>query len=284
MVDAALHEKLVSALAWYVDQGVTDLMLDTAVDRTKPPDTLPEADLHLHDSPVAQNNASGRTITVPASAPAFLGKSDAYEEAVKLARGAHSLEELRDIIAAFDGVALKRTATNVVFADGNPGAPVMVVGEAPGADEDRIGKPFVGVSGQLLDKILGCIGLDRHAGTPEDSVYISNVLNWRPPGNRPPAPAEIAVSLPFIERHIQLVKPKVLILCGGVAAQSLLGRSDSISRLRKKWHGYVPQTSDIGEFSAPAIATYHPSYLLRTPLQKRAVWTDMLEVRKKLDS
>ena len=160
----------------------------------------------------------------------------------------------------------------------------MLVGEAPGADEDRQGKPFVGASGQLLDRILACIGLDRTQEDPLSSVYISNILNWRPPGNRTPNPAEIAVSLPFIERHIQLVKPKILILCGGVSAKALLGRDESISRLRKGWHDYRPQTAQLQNADAqpiPAIATYHPAYLLRTPAQKRAVWADMLSVQEK---
>src|SRR5262249_7051997 len=131
---------------------------------------------------------------------------------------------------------IRKTATNTVFCDGNPASPVMLVGEAPGADEDRLGRPFVGVSGQLLDRILKCIDLDRAQEDPARAIYISNILNWRPPGNRTPSPAEIEVSLPFIERHIMLAKPKLIILCGGVSAKALLGREEGISRLRKTWH------------------------------------------------
>jgi uracil-DNA glycosylase family 4 len=149
----------------------------------------------------------------------------------------------------------------------------MLVGEAPGADEDRQGLPFVGVSGQLLDKILACIDLSRTAEDPAKAVYISNILNWRPPGNRTPSDSEVAISLPFIRRHIELVRPKCLILCGGVSAKALLGSGDSISRLRGKFHDVM---------GIPAIATYHPSYLLRTPAQKRAVWADMLMLKEKM--
>jgi DNA polymerase len=220
----------------------------------------------------------------------LLGASEARVEAERLAAQAATLEELSATIADFDGIALKKTATNMVFADGNPKAPVMLIGEAPGADEDRLGKPFVGVSGQLLDKILAAAGLDRQAEEPEKAVYISNILNWRPPGNRTPSPAEIEVSLPFIERHIQLVKPRILILCGSVSAKALLSSEESVSRLRKiGWHDYCPR--DRGNTQThkkpdviPAIVTYHPSYLLRTPAQKKAVWADMIALIQKREA
>jgi DNA polymerase len=159
----------------------------------------------------------------------------------------------------------------------------MIVGEAPGADEDRLGRPFVGVSGQLLDRILACIGLDRAEGDSLKSVYISNILNWRPPGNRTPTESEIAVSLPFIERHIQLIQPRLLILAGGVSAKALLGSADSISRLRGRFQSYLPQTPELRPNSTPipTLATYHPSYLLRTPGQKKLVWADMLMILEK---
>ena len=269
----ALHHEMITTLEWYVDHGVTDILLDKPIDRTKPTEIKKPPGTEEKIRSVSDSKTSQQT---------FLGKSDAYEEAVKIAASINSLKELQQAIADFNGIAIKKTATNMVFADGNPKAPIMLIGEAPGADEDRLGKPFVGVSGQLLDKILACIGLSRHAEDPEKSVYISNILNWRPPGNRTPAPAEIEVSLPFIERHIQLIQPKIIILCGGVSAKSLLNRTEGVSRLRKKWHDYTPQTKNIGDMSVLARATYHPSYLLRTPLQKKAVWADMLEIQKKM--
>ena len=161
----------------------------------------------------------------------------------------------------------------------------MLIGEAPtAAEEDLEGKAFVGADGELLDKIFAAIDLYRAAEDAESSGYLSHILNWRPPGNRSPNQGEIGVSLPLIEKHIMLVKPKILILCGSITAKTLLGRSESISRLRGSWHDYKPQTAELGyEGNAiPAIATYHPSYLLSTPLQKRAAWQDFLSVKSKL--
>ena len=267
-----MHQKAASAaLQYYLDCGVDEALLEVPGDKTK----MPEKPKVIEKAPQKQEAQSPEP---------FLGKSDARIEAVKLAQQAKTLEELREAIAAFDGIAIKKTATNLVFCDGNPKASVMLIGEAPGADEDRQGKPFVGVSGQLLDKILKCIDLERKEENPSRAVYISNILNWRPPGNRTPNPAEIEVSLPFIERHIQLIQPKLIILCGGVPAKSLLGSGDSISRLRQRWHDYLPQTPELreGVNPVPAIATYHPAYLLRTPAQKKAVWADMLNVKEKL--
>ncbi len=268
-----------AALQFYLDHGVDEALVDAPVDRTK-----------VKEKPVvvAQELPKKQAASAPqpsASSPqqeVLLGASDARAEAVKLAQAANTLDELKEAIAAFDGIAIKKTATNLVFSDGNPKADVMLVGEAPGADEDRQGKPFVGESGQLLDKILGCIDLDRTEEDPQKAVYISNILNWRPPGNRTPSPAEIEVSLPFIERHIQLVQPKILIFCGGVPAKSLLASGDSISRLRKVWHDYTPQSLDGETPPIAGIATYHPAYLLRTPAQKKAVWADMLSIKAKL--
>ncbi len=223
---------------------------------------------------------------LPGGERELLSSPEIRAEAARLAQSAQTLDDLRAAIAAFDGITLKKTATNLVFCDGNPAASVMLVGEAPGADEDRMGKPFVGVSGQLLDRMLAFIGLDRTVEDPAQSLYISNILNWRPPGNRTPTAAEIEASLPFIERHIALVRPKVLIFAGTVAAQALLGRTESISKLRGRLQDYMPRTEGIATelFKIPALATYHPAYLLRTPSQKRAVWNDLLTLREYLDS
>ncbi|GJL86006.1 MAG: DNA polymerase [Micavibrio sp.] len=279
-----------AALEWYVDNGVDEALGDMSVDRTKI--TPPNVTSILHNLKPEKEGSSTSSVMQELRGPSPqaaqdqtpLGASDARAESVKLAQEASTLEELREAIAEFEGISLKKTATNLVFCDGNPKAPVMLIGEAPGADEDRLGKPFVGQSGQLLDKIFKCIGLDRAEEDPAKSIYISNILNWRPPGNRTPAPGEVEASLPFIERHIQLVQPKVLVFCGGVSAKALLGRTDGISRMRKLWHGYLPQTPELksGSEIIPAIATYHPAYLLRTPSQKKAVWADMLMIQQKL--
>ncbi len=262
------QKALAAALNWYLDNGVDEALRETL---ERPAPDLPVPDM----APV-------RIETTPAPAISLLGKSDAREAAIKLAAQAGTLDELRQAIAEFDGIAIRKTATNLVFCDGNPESTIMLVGEAPGADEDKQGKPFVGISGQLLDRILKCIDLSRSEADSKRSVYISNILNWRPPGNRTPSPAEVEVSLPFIERHIALVNPKILILCGGVSAKALLASNDGISKLRKSWRTYKTLTPGIGGGVAiPTIATYHPAYLLRTPSQKKAVWEDMLNIDAK---
>ncbi len=189
---------------------------------------------------------------------------------------AETVEALREELLRFEGCALKHTAMNLVFSDGNPKAQIMLVGEAPGEDEDRQGKPFVGISGKMLDRMLAGIGLDR------TSVYISNILFWRPPGNRSPTDAEIAACLPFAERHIALIQPKTLILLGGVAAKSLLRTKEGITRLRGRWTDYTPH---LGRDDTPPIRClpiYHPAYLLRQPGAKRQAWNDLLLLKKSI--
>ena len=191
---------------------------------------------------------------------------------------ARTLEELKQELAAFEGCPLKRTAKNLVFADGNPEARVMMVGEAPGEDEDRQGLPFVGVSGQLLDRMLGFIGLDR------TKFYITNIVNWRPPGNRNPTDHEIAVCLPFVERHIALKKPEFLVLLGGVAIKSLLKTNEGVTKLRGRKCTYTYADVESGEPCAiPCYPMFHPAYLLRTPSKKREAWQDMLALKAALE-
>lgn len=206
-----------------------------------------------------------------------LGPMDqaAIESARDFARNAQSLEDLRAALTRYDGVSLRKTATNLVFADGNPKAEIMLVGEAPGADEDRQGLPFVGVSGQLLDRMMAAIGYDR------TTFYITNVCFWRPPGNRKPTEAELAAQQPFVLRHIELVRPKVLVLVGGSSAQMLLGTTEGITRLRGKWFDY---RSDGLAAPIPALPIFHPAYLLRQPELKREAWRDLLKLRIRLDA
>jgi DNA polymerase len=269
------YQALKSALLWHIDAGADLPLADSPVG-------LSQSD--RVDSPSVESvKPESSPISFSGDQPVLLGASEARAESVRLALAAQTLDDLKQAIAGFDGISLKDTATNLVFCDGNPDAPVMLIGEAPGGDEDRLGKPFVGVSGQLLDRILACIGLDRAQDDPLKSIYISNILNWRPPGNRTPTDSEIAVSLPFIERHIQLAGPKLLILAGGVSAKALLGSGDSISKLRGRFQSYLPQTPELREGASPipVLATYHPAYLLRTPGQKRLVWADMLVLLEK---
>jgi uracil-DNA glycosylase len=216
-----------------------------------------------------RNAAEGAPPTNRSRANAAMADTPAHA----LARAARSLEELREALMAFDGCPLKDTATNLVFADGNPESRVMIVGEAPGADEDRDGRPFVGVSGQLLDRMLAQIGLDR------SSVYITNIIFWRPPGNRQPTTGEVAACLPFVERHIELANPEILLLAGGASAKTLLARNEGIMRLRGRWFLY----ESIGmSRPIPALPTFHPAFLLRQPAQKREAWRDLLTLSEKL--
>ena len=195
--------------------------------------------------------------------------------AVHLVRAAETVDELRTALESFEGCGLKKTATNLVFTDGNPEAPILFVGEGPGAEEDRQGLPFVGPSGKLLDKMLASIGLDR------TGVLISNTVFWRPPGNRTPTPQEMAVCMPFVERLIELVDPKILVPLGGPAAKSLLAQTAGVGRLRGQWFSYSTP-----RLPRPIEATplYHPAYLLRSPGQKRNTWRDLLEIKRKLEA
>lgn len=249
-------------LRWYVEAGADEAIGDHPVNRYAAPKAAPPPPTRS-----AANNETRR--------PGLdvLPTGEAPGAARRVAAQCNTLDELRAAIAGFDGCALKATAKSLVFADGNPDADLMLVGEAPGAEEDRQGLPFVGASGQLLDKMLAAIGLDR------TSVYIANILPWRPPGNRKPTPQETLTCLPFIERHIALAAPKVLVLLGGTSAGTLLDTTEGITRLRGKWQNYRAGGQDI-----PALPTYHPAYLLRQPGLKRDAWRDLLEIRKRLDA
>ncbi|MCS6891787.1 MAG: uracil-DNA glycosylase, partial [Rhodovarius sp.] len=197
------------------------------------------------------------------------------QEAATLAAACRSLEELRQAMAEFAATPLRETATQLVFADGVPGAPVMLVGEAPGAEEDRQGLPFVGASGRLLDRMLASIGLDRRS-----NCYITNILPWRPPGNRTPTDAEMQLFLPFLRRHIALVRPRLLVLLGGSAAKALIGGREGITRLRGKWHQVMIEDEQV----IPALATLHPAYLLRNPAAKKDAWHDCLMLRRRMEA
>jgi uracil-DNA glycosylase len=209
------------------------------------------------------------TASGPGSAP--LPPDAAIMAAREAAASARSLDELRTLLEQFEGCGLRFTAKRLVFADGNPKARVMIVGEAPGRDEDLAGLPFVGRSGQLLDRMLAAIGLDR------TSVYIANLVPWRPPGNRTPTPQESQICLPFLKRQIELADPDILVCLGGPSSAALLGMTDGIRKFRGRWRTYHTGTREIR-----AIASFHPSYLLRSPLEKRFAWRDFLAIRAAL--
>ncbi|WP_051335784.1 uracil-DNA glycosylase [Methylocapsa acidiphila] len=203
--------------------------------------------------------------------PAALPADRLEQTARESAASAQTLDELREALLKFEGCGLKATATQLVFGDGNPQAEIMFVGEAPGADEDRQGVPFVGRAGQLLDKMLAAIGLDR------SKVYIANVVPWRPPGNRTPTPLETSVCLPFTRRQIELVHPKILVCLGAASAQTLLGNKDGIMRMRGRWLDYLSGAERI-----KALAMLHPAYLLRQPAQKKLAWQDLRLLAKEI--
>jgi DNA polymerase len=280
-VEAETQDALIAALRLQLDWGADEALAALPLDRTagtagtadKP--ARAEASHSAESSPAeARPGESARTEARPVAARAGRAPPPAAARAAELAAGATSLAGLRAAMAAFDGSPLRETATNLVFADGVPEAGLMLIGEAPGADEDRLGRPFVGVSGQLLDRMLASVGMSR-----ERDFYISNILPFRPPGNRTPTDAEIAVFLPFILRHIELARPRRLVLLGGVAAKALLRSREGITRLRGRWHEVLIPP----DRSLPALATLHPAYLLRTPSAKRDAWADLLLLRRTID-
>ncbi len=262
---------LLAALRLQLEWGADEALLEAPLDRTVPRLAAPGLAAPAPDTGGAEPAAARPRPAAPRPA---LVAPPAATRAAELAAGAASLDELKAAMAAFDGSTLRETATNLVFADGATGAALMLVGEAPGADEDRLGRPFVGVSGQLLDRMLGSIGLSR-----DHNCYITNILPFRPPGNRTPTDAEIALFLPFVLRHIVLAKPKRLMLLGGVAAKSLLRAKDGITRLRGRWREVTISEGT----TLPALATLHPAYLLRNPAAKRDAWADLLLLRKTLN-
>jgi DNA polymerase len=246
-------QALAELLRWYVAMGADEAIADAPLDR------------------VASRVAPLQPVVSVPPTPA-LTAAPVADGARALAAAATSLTELEAAVRAFEGCALKRTATNTVFADGVATAELMVIGEAPGADEDRLGRPFVGRSGQLLDRMLATIGYDRRT-----NAYITNVLFWRPPGNRKPTHEEIAACLPFVWQHIALLRPKAIMMCGGTATSALLARADGIMRIRGRWFELA-----VEEAKFPALATYHPSFLLRAPTRKSEVWRDLLALQSKL--
>lgn len=255
---------LAALLEWYAEIGVDETIAAQPIDRfavSAAPPPRPEPAPPRAPLPGPQ--------TAPLATPAA-----AVGGAREAAAAATTIESLVAAIGAFEGCALKRTATTTCVFDGNPKARVMLIGEAPGKEEDRQGKPFVGPAGQLLDKMLAAIGLDRQ------SVYITNTLYWRPPGNRTPTPEEIATCLPFLERQVELIAPAMLVYVGGSAAKAMLDRSEGITRLRGRWFSF----ERAGREAIPATAIFHPAFLLRQPARKRETWRDLLAIRARLDA
>ncbi|MEM6487937.1 MAG: uracil-DNA glycosylase [Pseudomonadota bacterium] len=292
---------LIAALAWQVELGADEAMLDAPVDRfaasapraaappvdgeAAPPqrpggaaaEPAPPARAQAASAPAPR--AAPRTASAAASATApgpALGAAPDEPPSLDAIRAAPDLERLATLGRALEAPSLKPGARSFVFADGRPGARLMIVGEAPGADEDRLGRPFVGRAGQLLDRMLAAIGLARDAPDPGTAVYITNVLPWRPPGNRRPEAAEIATFLPVLERHIALAAPEVLMVLGNTPLRALAGESGGITRARGTWRTHGPT-------GIAYVPSFHPAYLLRTPSAKREAWADWLTVAAHLD-
>ncbi len=255
--------ELAGVLGWYVEAGADEAIAEKTVDRYAAAKAMAQT----------ANPLSPATV---AAAPAniLVSRDEVSRTARGMASDADSLQALRTALTEFDGCPLKQTASSLVFGDGSANARLMFIGEAPGAEEDRQGVPFVGPAGRLLDLMLGAIGIER------SSVYITNILPWRPPGNRSPTDAETAACLPFIERHIELVSPEMVVLVGGTAAKTLLAAREGIMRLRGRWFTYesVQMVRPI-----PARAILHPAYLLRSPAQKRETWIDLLAIKRRLE-
>lgn len=251
-----------SLMQWWLDAGVHDCMGDDTVDRLAPP-----------PKPVATTPT-----VVPAPAPqqkklATNNIADAVTEAEKLANAATTFDELKIAIEGFNGCPLRTPQTNTVIWRGNPNANFLIIGEGPGAEEDKQGLPFVGKSGQLLDKILAATKIST------EEVLITNTVYWRPPGNRKPNASEMAICQPFVRRVITLMKPKAIMLAGGAAASSVLGIEKGILSVRGQWHHWEDKTADL---RIPILPTLHPAFLLRQPLMKKKAWADMLAISEKL--
>jgi len=262
-------------LTFYLEAGVDCALTEEPVNRLSDPDLVPAP----REIPAPRETAATEPVrTSPATIPAARAEPAPLPEAAimlarEAARTAPSLDVLRALLEKFDGCALKATATRLVFADGNPQARIMFVGEAPGREEDIEGLPFVGRSGKLLDRMIAAIGLDR------SNAYIANVIPWRPPGNRTPTSQETQICLPFIQRQIELVNPDVLVTLGNPSTQTLLSTREGIMKTRGKWHDY-----DTGTRKIRALATFHPAYLLRSPSYKRLAWQDLRSIAKMLET
>ena len=247
---------VLALLEWQVDLGVTEAIGETPVNRYELTEAAPKP----------------KKKPAPEPAPAPVAAEDPVEVARAAASAAGTLEELQAALAGYEKCELRRGARNLVFSDGDPRARVMVIGEAPGRDEDLQGKPFVGRAGQLLDRMLAAIAMGRTEPDAQKSVYITNILPWRPPQNRDPTPEEIAMMLPFVQRHVELVAPDVLVLMGNISCLALLGRK-GITRLRGNW---------VEVLGRPALPMFHPAYLLRNPAAKRDAWHDLLMLQARL--
>lgn len=272
-----MNNNLVELLSFYKNLGIENLFADSAISRfVEKPETAKAENAESFSPPIPNSdleNMPAKSVKISSVTPP---PSAAFKEAQELAHSCKTVAELEKAVRGFDAISLKKTATNTVFADGSSSAKIMLIGEAPGAEEDEQGIPFCGASGQMLDQMLGYIGLSR-----KENFYITNTIFWRPPGNRRPTPEELSICRPFVERHIALIDPKLLILVGGTAVAALHDPRVAISKVRGT---FFPYKSTELEKEITTTAIFHPSYLLRSPGQKRIAWHDLLTIRAHLRS
>ncbi|MBL8893074.1 MAG: uracil-DNA glycosylase [Rhizobiales bacterium] len=265
------------ALIWLVEMGADEIIGESPVNRlalpaeTPRPQPAPRIEL--------PQVRQGRVAAATAPLQPRAATSDSVQDARAIAAACSSLVELAEALSQFDACPLRKTATNLCFSDGNPDAHVLVIGEAPGNEEDLQGKPFVGRSGQLLDRMLATVGLDRRADDPARAVLITNTIFWRPPGNRKPTEAETAMCMPFVSRLVEVMRPRLILCVGATPTQRMMNLTDGILKLRGRWFDVTVDNGTI-----PLLATLHPAYLLRQPVQKKLAWRDLLSLRERLDN
>lgn len=278
--------EIIDLLKFHIEAGCADVLNNTPVNHfadaelASPEPVAPETGERTANAGLQEDASPLATPAIPSASPAVVAAqisaaaphNGAAGDSITLAKNASTLDELAAALHSFEGCGLKKTAKSTVFSDGVSSARVMLVGEAPGQEEDRTGKPFVGRSGQLLDAMMETIGLSRAS-----NLYIANVIPWRPPGNRAPSPDELEICKPFILRQIELASPEIIVLVGGTSAKTLLNTETGITRLRGKW-----QTLEIGGRNIPALAFFHPAYVLRRPETKVDVWADLCALKQKL--
>lgn len=272
--EMTLRAALIAALEWQLEAGVDEAIAEAPIDRTE------QVSAPSRDKADKQGRSKHKQTKSAAKQEAAVPDVEALAaDARRIAAAAPDLAALREALAGFQGSSLRAGAKNCVFSDGDPAAALMVIGEGPGRDEDRVGKPFVGPSGQLLDRMLAAIGLDRASEDPQSGAYIANLVPWRPLGNRTPDDQEVSVLMPFLERHIALAQPKAILCVGAPAAKHVMGATTGITKYRGSWIDYR-----CGDAAIPCLSTLHPAYLLRSPEMKRFAWRDLLALRQRLDA
>jgi len=258
-------------LQWYINIGINEFIEDNSIDRTMLTESTSSPTVSSLTGNASESliKKADSKVTIPST-----GTIEALKNAKDIAEQINTLDELKEALEKFDGLSLSRTASQIIFAEGISSSKVMLIGDTPGANEDRAGRAFIGASGQLLDKMLNAIGLSR-----EENIYLTYLINWYPPGNRLPTESEISLCMPFIQKHIELIKPEIIICLGDITAKTLMQTKQSITRIHGKWENY---SSDNLEKPIPAVALFRPEYLIASPAQKGKAWADLLKIKSKI--